>query len=724
MDVIASFEMLLKLRGDPDELCPRLLTFAEDQFASDRAEQERKLLEPGGGAGFDDEVSDGEDTDDEVGAGAASAGGKRGAGAAEAGGEPMTDDERAAAAVDAAAREDLFGSPNPSDGGDDDGGGDTASVAGASGGDDDGDDTPTKETAAERSARRAARSAARAARKPAAPFVKFLRRGNATVLFNLREWLGAYTAMCVAPADGVDPTSEGLHPEKQRLATLAAAASGHLAGCLQRTIGSYLARFAALFELELELELNSGGESNLEMFAAALAVVAQGGLAFQQIGKAPAAEFIRVSTTCVRQLCRVCGERLQKGFAEKVAELATFKRKAPLAEVSKELDEWVAAETATAFEGLQNVRWNNGESDAAETNSFFAGEFQDRCVKQGVVQSLLAFMFEHALSYARQPSQQVDKRPLPPPPTLEVGGGDGSDGGRRQQKAAAMTGPPQLALVLSHFCESMAGSGILRLVALASKYFSTMTSPEEDDDDDTDTDQLAVMQRAADARRAAAVLVARFVDDESEKVADKIRTALGSQDLLRARKPTAVSAAIQLAVQQFSSAAAMAQSLYGGRGKGASLLDPREKSEFVLTQAKGAGGGGGGGGGLGGAVQSSAASLMSSMSMSQLFTEHTEIFSTIDSEGGSIMFAMVKRVVKTYIEQVRLGTYGGSGFQQVELDANFLGKSLWDFARTETEQNFLQSAIGQAVLSAENRCVEEPIHLGPDELDQLVDSEA
>lgn len=63
--------------------------------------------------------------------------------------------------------------------------------------------------------------------------------------------------------------------------------------------------------------------------------------------------------------------------------------------------------------------------------------------------------------------------------------------------------------------------------------------------------------------------------------------------------------------------------------------------------------------------------------ISKLFSDKIDIFSEVDASRASIMTGIIKIVLKTLLECVRLRTFSKYGLQQVQVDTHYLQMYLW-----------------------------------------------
>jgi hypothetical protein len=106
-------------------------------------------------------------------------------------------------------------------------------------------------------------------------------------------------------------------------------------------------------------------------------------------------------------------------------------------------------------------------------------------------------------------------------------------------------------------------------------------------------------------------------------------------------------------------------------------------------------------------------SLMSNIQ--KLFSEKIEIFSAVEFSKVSVLTGIVKISLKTFLECVRLRTFGRYGLQQIQVDTHYLQLYLWRFV---SDENLVQVLLDEIVCSAVHRCVD-PVMMEPSVIDLI-----
>lgn len=104
--------------------------------------------------------------------------------------------------------------------------------------------------------------------------------------------------------------------------------------------------------------------------------------------------------------------------------------------------------------------------------------------------------------------------------------------------------------------------------------------------------------------------------------------------------------------------------------------------------------------------------------LAKLFEQKMEIFTKVEYTQESVISTVLKLCLKSLQEFVRLQTFNRSGFQQIQLDMEFLKTSLKEFVDDEAAISFLLKEVNNA---AHERCLD-PIPLEPPILDKLINA--
>ncbi|XP_068475416.1 vacuolar protein sorting-associated protein 51 homolog [Phaseolus vulgaris] len=102
--------------------------------------------------------------------------------------------------------------------------------------------------------------------------------------------------------------------------------------------------------------------------------------------------------------------------------------------------------------------------------------------------------------------------------------------------------------------------------------------------------------------------------------------------------------------------------------------------------------------------------------LAKLFKQKVEIFTKVEYTQESVVMTIVKLCLKSLQEYVRIQTFNRSGFQQIQLDIQFLRTPLKEIVEDEAAMDFL---LDEVIVAAVERCLD-PIPLELPILDRLV----
>ncbi|KAJ1425657.1 Vps51/Vps67 [Sesbania bispinosa] len=102
--------------------------------------------------------------------------------------------------------------------------------------------------------------------------------------------------------------------------------------------------------------------------------------------------------------------------------------------------------------------------------------------------------------------------------------------------------------------------------------------------------------------------------------------------------------------------------------------------------------------------------------LAKLFKQKVEIFTKVEYTQESVITTIVKLCLKSLQEFVRLQTFNRSGFQQIQLDIQFLRIPLREIVEDEAAIDFL---LDEVIVATAERCLD-PIPLEPPILDKLI----
>ena len=101
----------------------------------------------------------------------------------------------------------------------------------------------------------------------------------------------------------------------------------------------------------------------------------------------------------------------------------------------------------------------------------------------------------------------------------------------------------------------------------------------------------------------------------------------------------------------------------------------------------------------------------------RIFSEKVSIFGEIEFTTNSVLTGILKIVLKGLSESLRFQTFSKRGFQQIELDCNYLQNMLPLIVVHENDM--LVSIVKDAMTSAGERCLN-PEHLERNKIQEII----
>ncbi|XP_061659642.1 vacuolar protein sorting-associated protein 51 homolog [Syngnathoides biaculeatus] len=247
--------------------------------------------------------------------------------------------------------------------------------------------------------------------------------------------------------------------------------------------------------------------------------------------------------------------------------------------------------------------------------------------------------------------------------------------------------PPALLLLLSRLCLDYETSTISYILTLTDEQFLAQHhSPV-----------TAVTALCADAREAAQKLLNHYVKVQGLIISQMLRKSVETRDWVNTIEPRNVRAVMKRVVEDATSIDVQVGLLYEEGVRKAHSSDSSKRTFSVYSSSR---------------QQSRyAASYTPSAPMDtnllsnihKLFSERIDIFSSVDFNKVSVMTGIIKISLKTFLECVRLRTFGRYGLQQIQVDCHYLQMYLWRFVSDENLVHFL---LDEIVGSSAHRCLD------------------
>lgn len=262
------------------------------------------------------------------------------------------------------------------------------------------------------------------------------------------------------------------------------------------------------------------------------------------------------------------------------------------------------------------------------------------------------------------------------------------------------TVPPPLLLLLSKFCLEFGSNSVSYLLSLTEEQF-----PFDDLTGITTSSQLC-----ADTRDVAQKLLNHYVRLQGLAISQMLRKSVDTRDWMNTIEPRTVRAVMKRVVEDVTAIDTQVGQLYeeGIRRERSSDSSRRAFSHSTARQNARS------------TWSSYAPSTLDDSLLSnihKLFSERIEIFSPVEFSKVSVLTGIVKISLKTFLECVRLRTFGRYGLQQIQVDTHYLQIYLWRFV---ADENLVHVLLDEILSSAIYRCLE-PTLMEPSVVEVICD---
>lgn len=355
------------------------------------------------------------------------------------------------------------------------------------------------------------------------------------------------------------------------------------------------------------------------------------------------------------------GEGLKKHFAECITDIRQTLCAPRMAgkQDAPNLSELVSVTSSSVIDQVKLVLTNlkaflEQDITFAQT-TFFASTYPTHTVRQGLLVDFLRHIFQTCCN-------------------LCEGGGE---------KGSA---PHTLILILSRLLVDMETTHIVQLLGTCNAQFLIENSRGL-----TQTSRLC-----SEAKEAAQALLNYYVKAQGLQISQMLRKSVDTRDWLNTIEPRNVRAVMKRVVEDITAIDSNVGALYeeGTRKAHSSDSSKRTFQSFSVSRQQ--------------RTQRNYTpsttfdtSLMSNIQ--KLFSERIEIFSSVEFSKVSVVTGIIKISLKTFLECVRVRTFGRYGLQQIQVDTHYLNLYLWRFVSDEKLVHFL---LDEIVGSAVHRCLD------------------
>lgn len=288
---------------------------------------------------------------------------------------------------------------------------------------------------------------------------------------------------------------------------------------------------------------------------------------------------------------------------------------------------------------------------------YFKGEFCSQGVREGLVVSFIKFICQSSRQYCESA---------------------GDRGGST---------PPALLLLLSRLCLDYETSTISYILTLTDEQFLVQHH----------TPVTPVTALCAEAREAAQKLLNHYVKVQGLIISQMLRKSVETRDWVNTIEPRNVRAVMKRVVEDTTSIDVQVGLIYEEGVRKAHSSDSSKRTFSVYSSSRQQ---------IRYAPSYTPSAPMDTNLLSnihKLFSERIDIFSPVEFNKVSVLTGIIKISLKTFLECVRLRTFGRYGLQQIQVDCHYLQMYLWRFVSDENLVHFL---LDEIVGSAAHRCLD------------------
>ncbi|OCT81748.1 hypothetical protein XELAEV_18024256mg [Xenopus laevis] len=296
--------------------------------------------------------------------------------------------------------------------------------------------------------------------------------------------------------------------------------------------------------------------------------------------------------------------------------------------------------------------------DVAFSNkAYFKGEFCSQGVREGLIVAFIKSVCQTARQFCEIPGEK------------------------------GTSTPPSLLLLLSRLCLDYETSTISYILTLTDEQFLG-----QDRSPVTPVSSLCSL-----ARSTAQTLLNQFVKYQGLVVSQMLRKSVETRDWVTTIEPRNVRAVMKRVVEDITGVDVQVGLLYEEGARKAHSSDSSKRTFSVYSSSR-----------LQGRYAQSytpSAPMDTNLlsNIQKLFSERIDIFSSVQFNKVSILTGIIKISLKTFLECVRLRTFGRYGLQQIQVDCHYLQLYLWRFV---SDENLVHCLLDEVVGSAAHRCLD------------------
>ncbi|KAK0429363.1 hypothetical protein QR680_011344 [Steinernema hermaphroditum] len=246
--------------------------------------------------------------------------------------------------------------------------------------------------------------------------------------------------------------------------------------------------------------------------------------------------------------------------------------------------------------------------------------------------------------------------------------------------------PPMLMLVVAQFVYNTQGKSLAYIIDLCQEQFRLVGHRDRKSKKLTKTEAIT-----AKVQKGAEQLLKKYVDARAMELSQLIVNGVESRDWLACKEPRAVRSVMKRFVEHLENMDSLLKQIMDSD---ATKKERTPESIRASSAARARN------------IHSTFDTGSLSSTLERMWTEKIEIFEKVHFKRDSVLSAIVKMCLKSFLESVRLQTFGRYGLEQIQVDCYFLQQQLWKYVSDEA---VVTSMIDEIVSSVVHRSVQPKI---------------
>uniref|UniRef100_A0A8C9VCR5 Vacuolar protein sorting-associated protein 51 homolog n=1 Tax=Scleropages formosus TaxID=113540 RepID=A0A8C9VCR5_SCLFO len=431
-------------------------------------------------------------------------------------------------------------------------------------------------------------------------------------------------------------------------------------GKLHSFVDSLATRYFSLVERRIQEEKGVGDNSllvrALDRFHRRLQAISK-----LLPGSAVPSQGTEIVVQAARERIRQYLSALQSFYLDSLTDVRQALAAPRLSDAAPSLPELLSSLSASILNQIKSVLASvhlfTAKDITFSNKPYFKGEFCSQGVREGLVVSFIKFVCQSSRHFCESA---------------------GDRGGST---------PPALLLLLSRLCLDYETSTISYILTLTDEQFLVQHH----------VPVTPVTALCSEAREAAQKLLNHYVKVQGLIISQMLRKSVETRDWVNTIEPRNVRAVMKRVVEDTTSIDVQVGLLYEEGVRKAHSSDSSKRTFSVYSSSR--------------QQARYAPSYTPSAPMDtnllsnihKLFSERIDIFSPVEFNKVSVLTGIIKISLKTFLECVRLRTFGRYGLQQIQVDCHYLQMYLWRFVSDENLVHFL---LDEIVGSAAHRCLD------------------